>query len=121
MTNFLNPLGLILGLDGVIILALLLGFPANEIVIPAMLMCYLKTSSLIDFESIDVLKNILVVNGWTIKTAIAFIIMMMFHYPCSTTLLTIKKETNSNLYTLLSFIIPCIVGISLCLIINILF
>ncbi len=121
LSNFLNPFGKLLGLDGVVILALLLGFPANEIVIPALLMCYLKTSSLIDFESYAVLKNILVLNGWTIKTAICFLILMMFHYPCSTTILTIKNETKSNKFTLLAFILPCLIGISLCLLINLIF
>lgn len=121
LTKFFDPFGVMLGLDGVIILALLLGFPANEIVIPAMLMCYLKTSTLIDFENLTQFKNILLLNGWTIKTALCFLILMCFHYPCSTTLLTIKKETNSWFYTLLAFIIPSIVGIVLCLIISLIF
>ena len=120
LINFLNPIGLILGLDGVMILALILGFPANEIVVPVMLMGYLKTSTLTNFSNLEALKNILVINGWTIKTAICFIILMLFHYPCSTTMLTIKKETGSLYYTLVAFILPLLVGIILCLIINIL-
>jgi len=119
LTNFLEPLGNIIGLDGVIILALILGFPANEIVIPAMLMCYLKTSTLIDFNNLTELKNILLLNNWTIKTALCFLIIMCFHYPCSTTLLTIKKETNSLLYTIISFIIPTTIGLIIAFIINI--
>jgi len=118
LIDFFNPFGVMLGLDGVIILALILGFPANEIVIPAMLMCYLRTNSLIDYGSLNELKDILLLNGWTLKTAFSFLILMMFHYPCSTTMLTIKKETNSLFYTFLAFIIPCIVGILLALIIN---
>ncbi len=118
LINFFNSFGLLLGLDGVIILALLLGFPANEIVIPIMLMCYLRTNTLIDYEGFGQLKSILIANGWTIKTAICFLIAMMYHYPCSTTILTIKKETGSIFYTLLSFIIPVIVGIIICIFLN---
>ncbi len=121
LSDFLNPIGVLLGLDGVIILALLLGFPANEIVIPAMLMAYLQAGSLSDYASLSEFKNILVMNGWSIKTAVCFILLMMFHYPCSTTLLTIKKETESNFYTFLAFIIPLGVGIALCLLVNLLF
>lgn len=121
ITELLNPVGIILGLDGVIILALILGFPANEIVIPIILMSYLSTNTLIDFSSYDVLKNILVLNGWSIKTAICFILISMYHFPCSTTLLTIKKETNSNFYTFLAFLIPLVVGVLLCLAVNLIF
>lgn len=121
LVNFFNPLGIILGVDGVIILALILGFPANEIVIPIMLMSYLGTSTLIDFESFLELKNILVLNGWTLKTAICFLILLMYRFPCSTTMLTIKKETNSKFYTALAFIIPTVIGIVLCFLINLLF
>ncbi len=121
LVHFLNPLGVMLGLDGIIILALMLGFPANEIVIPAMLMSYLHTASLTQFVNLGELKTILLMNGWTLKTAVSFIILMMFHYPCSTTLLTIKKETGSNFYTLVAFILPLVVGIIFCLIINFIF
>ena len=119
LTKLLEPFGKYIGLDGVIILALILGLPANEIVIPAMLMCYLKTSTLIDFNNLTELKNILLLNEWTIKTALCFLIIMCFHYPCSTTLLTIKKETNSLIYTLLSFIIPTTIGLIIAFMINI--
>lgn len=119
LIQFFNPIGYFLGLDGVIILALLLGFPANEIVIPIILMSYLQTGVLTDYSSLNELKSILVMNGWTIKTAFSFLSLMMFHYPCSTTMLTIKKETNSLFYTFLAFILPLLVGILLCLIIRI--
>lgn len=121
LIHFFQPVGNLLGVDGVIILALLLGFPANEIVIPIILMCYLQTGSLTDYATLSELKNILVMNGWTIKTALCFLSLMMFHFPCSTTILTIKKETGSIFYTFLSFIIPCVVGISLCLFIQFVF
>jgi len=84
-------------------------------------MCYLKTNALIDFNNLIELKNILILNGWTLKTALCFLIIMCFHYPCSTTLLTIKKETNSLFYALLSFIIPTLTGLVIALIINIIF
>lgn len=121
LINFLNPVGLLLGLDGVILLALILGFPANEIVISIMLMCYLNTSTLIDMDNLNVLKDILVSNGWTIKTALSFIILFMYRFPCSTTLLTIYRETNSKFYTFLSVVVPMSIGVVLCLIINLLF
>ena len=121
LVNFLDPVGLLLGLDGVILLALILGFPANEIVIPIMLMCYLNTSTLIDMDNLNVLKDILVSNGWTIKTALSFIILFMYRFPCSTTLLTICRETNSKFYTFLSVVVPMSIGVVLCLIINYIF
>ena len=121
LINFLNPVGLLLGLDGVILLALILGFPANEIVVPIMLMCYLNTSTLIDMDNLNVLKDILVSNGWTIKTALSFIILFMYRFPCSTTLLTIYREINSKLYTFLSVVIPMSIGVLLCFFINYIF
>ena len=121
VSNLLNPLGHMLGMDGVIILSFILGFPANEIVIPIMMMSYLSNSYIIDISNISIMKEILISNGWTVKTAICTLIFILFHFPCSTTLLTIKKETRSIKWTLLSFIIPLIVGIILCLIINLIF
>ena len=121
LVHITNPIGVVLGLDGVIILALILGFPANEIVIPILLMCYLNSATLIDMDNLNVLKNILISNGWTIKTAICFIILFMYRFPCSTTLLTIHKETGSKFYTLLSVLIPLSIGIILCLIVNLMF
>lgn len=121
LVNFLDPVGLVLGVDGVIILALLLGFPANEIVIPIMLMGYLNTNTLIDMDNLNVLRDIFVNNGWTIKTAICFITLFLYRFPCSTTLLTIYKETKSKFYTLLSVVIPLFIGIILCLIVNCIF
>lgn len=120
ISNFLNPFGNMLGLDGVILLAFILGFPANEIVIPIMLMCYLQNSSLIEFENLHTIKNILLDNGWTIKTAICMLIFTLCHFPCSTTCLTIKKETGSWKWTLLAMVLPTIIGIILCFLINIL-
>ena len=117
-TNFLDPFADLLGLDGVILFAFILGFPANEIVVPIIIMAYMKSGVLIEYESLASLKEILVNNGWTILTAINFIIFALIHFPCSTTLLTIKKETKSTKWTMLSFIIPLFVGISLCFIVT---
>ena len=119
--TFLNPFGHIIGMDGMIVLSFILGFPANEIVIPIMMMGYLSNNNLIDISNISVMKDILISNGWTIKTAICTLIFILFHFPCSTTLLTIKKETNSIKWTILSFVIPLIVGILLCLLVNCVF
>lgn len=117
-TNFLDPFADLLGLDGVILFAFILGFPANEIVVPIIIMAYMKSGVLIEYDSLSSLKEILVNNGWTILTAINFIIFSLIHFPCSTTLLTIKKETKSIKWTILSFIIPLFVGISLCFIVT---
>ncbi len=114
MANFLDSFAGIIGVDGIIILAFLLGFPANEIVIPIMLMGYLNTGMLTDYSGLDSLKEILVDNGWTLLTAINVIMLSLFHFPCSTTCLTIKKETNSWFYTILAFIIPTVIGICIC-------
>lgn len=121
LSKFFNSFGLLLGLDGMIIIAFLLGFPANEIVVPILLMGYLAEGSLVEYESLELLKNVLVNHGWTLLTAINFIILTLFHFPCGTTLLTIKRETGSIKWTLISFILPTIIGILLCLIIKLFF
>ena len=118
LSNILNNFGLLIGLDGVIVLAFLLGFPANEIVIPIMLMIYMSKNSLIEISDLNTLKNIFVNNGWTYVTAICVLIFTLFHFPCSTTILTIKSETNSLKWTIISFIIPFIIGIILCFIVS---
>lgn len=118
LSKLFEPIGNLMGLDGVILLAFILGLPANEIVIPIMLMTYLGTNTLTDYDSVQTLKTILVDNGWSITTAISFLIFTLFHFPCATTLMTIKKETNSWFVTFLSFIIPLLIGISLCFVIN---
>ena len=115
---FFAPLGNVMGLDGIIIVAFLLGLPANEIVIPIMLMAYTQTGTLIDYSSIGELKSLLVSNGWSIVTAISFMIFTICHFPCGTTILTIKKETGSVKWTLLSIIIPTLVGIILCMVVS---
>ena len=121
LTNFLDPVAYIFGLDGTILMAFILGFPANEIVIPIIIMGYLNGTSITDYSSLLELKSLLVANGWTIKTAICTLIFTLFHFPCSTTILTIKKETKSTLWTIIAFVLPTIIGLMLCFIINLIF
>jgi len=116
-SNFLNPLGEAIGLDGTILMAFLLGFPANEIVIPIMIMGYMALGNLVDVGNLSELKNILVNNGWTITTAICFMIFSLIHFPCMTTVLTIKKEIGLK-WSLCSILIPFIFGIGICFIVN---
>lgn len=121
ISNFLNPAGMIIGLDGAILLAFILGFPANEIVIPIILMTYLSRGSLTEAGDLLQLRDLLTDNGWTIKTAICMMIFTLFHFPCATTCLTIKKETGSLKWTALGFVLPTAVGILLCMFINVFF
>lgn len=110
----LDPFARFFGMDGVILLAFILGFPANEIVIPIMLMGYLSSGVMTDYESLDSLKNILLANGWTPVTAVCTLIFMLCHFPCSTSLMTMKKETGSMKWTLLGAALPTAVGLILC-------
>lgn len=121
VANFLDPIGRFLGLDGVILLGFILGFPANEIVIPIILMTYLSTGEITDYSSLDSLRQILVDNGWTVVTALCTCVFSMFHFPCSTTLLTIWQETKSAKWTLMSVVVPLAVGMVLCALINLIF
>ena len=121
IAQLLDPIGQFIGLDGVMLLAFILGFPANEIVIPIALMAYLSTNQMGDYTSLESLKAILVDNGWTWVTALCTCIFSMFHFPCSTTLLTIWKETKSVKWTLMSFFTPLLVGVIICALINIIF
>lgn len=111
---FLDPFAKLIGLDGYILCAFILGLPANEIVLPIILMCYMATGTLVDLEDATSIGQILISNGWTMLTAINVMIFTLLHFPCSTTLLTIKKETNSWKWTFAAFVIPTICGIVLC-------
>ncbi len=115
-TRLLDPIGRFIGLDGVILLGFILGLPANEIVVPIIIMAYTMSGSITDYASISELKTLFVSNGWTIVTAVNFIIFTVFHWPCSTTLLTVKKETGSIKKTLAAFFLPTCIGVLLCLI-----
>lgn len=116
--TFLDPIASLIGLDGVILLAFILGMPANEIVLPIIIMTYLNQSALMDIADLNTLKDLLINNGWTTITAISTMLFSLAHWPCSTTLLTIKKETNSRKWTIVAFLLPTLIGITLCLIFN---
>lgn len=116
--NFLAPAGKLMGLDGVIIAAFILGFPANETVIPIMLMGYMSGTVLSDSVTLSSLRDVLILNGWDVVTAVNMIIFFLFHWPCATTLLTVYKETKSAKWTLFSFMLPTSIGVVLCVLIN---
>lgn len=112
--GFLNPFAKLLGLDGFILMAFILGFPANEIVVPILIMSYLATGTLTDMESLTKLHTLFIDNGWTWLTAVCTMLFALMHWPCGTTCLTIKKETQSLKWTLISFAIPTATGMFLC-------
>jgi ferrous iron transport protein B len=112
--NFLAPFASAIGLDGFILIAFILGFPANEIVLPILLMAYMSKGSMIQFESIDQLRGILLNNGWTYLTLINTMLFSLLHFPCATTVWTIKKETGSIKWTILSVVMPTIIAIVIC-------
>ena len=118
ITNFLDEFARIFGLDGVILSSFILGIPANEIVIPIMLMGYSNLSVMTEYKSLEVLKNIFITNGWTNVKCICVIIFSLLHFPCATTIISIYKETRSKKWTILSILIPFILGLILCLIVN---
>lgn len=117
-SDFLDPFASLMGLDGVILLAFILGFPANEIVFPIILMTYLAQGSLTEMSDTVQLHSLLTDNGWNMTTALCMMVFTLFHFPCATTCMTIKKETKSIKWTALSFVLPTITGIILCMIIN---
>lgn len=115
---FLDPFARLMGLDGVILLAFILGFPANEIVIPIIIMAYTAQGSILELDSLAQMKDLFVQNGWTWVTAVSVMLFSLNHWPCSTTLLTIKKETGSLKWTALAAAIPTGVGVALCILFN---
>jgi len=114
-TSFLQPFGRLLGLDGVILMAFILGLPANEIVIPIIIMAYASTGVLTDYTGLDALHKILTANGWTWLTGLNVLLFSLFHWPCSTTLLAIKKETGSIGWTAVAALMPTAIGMGFCL------
>ena len=115
IANFLDPFASLMGLDGYILSAFIFGIPANEIVLPIILMCYLGGNSLVNLDDTFSIGQILVENGWTMLTSINVMIFTCLHFPCTTTLLTIKKETGSWKWTALSFVLPTLCGIVICM------
>ena len=121
IAGFLDPLGALMGLDGIILMAFILGFPANEIVLPTILMAYLQSGVLAPMDDKTAILSLLSANGWTVKTAICMAVFSLFHWPCSTTCLTIKKETGSLKWTAVSILLPTGIGVLLCMLVNLVF
>jgi len=115
--KILEPFGRIIGMDGYILLAFILGLPANEIIIPIIVMSYTASGSLVELESLESLRQLLLANGWTWVTAVCTMLFSLNHFPCGTTLLTIYKETQSKKWTIISFFVPTLMGIIACFII----
>jgi ferrous iron transport protein B len=109
--DMLNPLGLALGLDGVILTAFLFGFPANEIVLPILLMSYVSAGEMVQIKNLAALHGILTANGWTALTATSMMLFSLLHYPCGTTILTIFKETRSLKWTALAVLLPLSIAV----------
>ncbi len=118
---FLEPLAALCGMDGVILAAFLLGLPANEIVLPIILMAYTSGSELTEAGAITEVGAILTANGWSIKTALCFLIFSMAHFPCSTTLISVKKETGSMRWMLIAAALPTLFGAFTCMLVNLIF
>ena len=111
----LDGFGHALGLDGIILMAFILGLPANEIVMPIMIMGYLGSGAMLELDSLSQLKTLLVdQNGWTWLTAVCVMLFSLLHYPCGTTIYTIYKETLSVKWSTLSAIIPLAIAIAVC-------
>ena len=115
---FLDPFAKLFGMDGVILLAFILGFPANEIVLPIIIMTYMMEGTLVEAGSLAALHDLLTANGWTFVTAISVMLFSLMHWPCSTTCLTIKKESGSWKWTGISILIPTVMGLGVCFLWN---
>ena len=107
-----------MGLDGYILTAFILGLPANEIVLPIILMSYMQTGVLVDLEDTYSIGQILIQNGWTLITGINVMIFTLLHFPCSTTLMTIKKETGKWKWSIIGFLLPTVCGFIICMCTN---
>lgn len=112
--GFLDPFAKLLGMDGYILMAFILGFPANEIVVPIIIMSYMAAGTLTDYQSLAQLHILFVRHGWTWLTAVCVMLFSLLHWPCGTTCLTIRKETQSLKWTVIAFAIPTATGIFVC-------
>jgi ferrous iron transport protein B len=115
--RFLDPFARLMGLDGYILMAFILGFPANEIVIPILIMSYTSGGTMIELDSLAGMRQLFIDNGWTWVTAVCVMLFSLNHWPCGTTLWTIRKETQSWKWTFVSFLVPTVTGILLCLVV----
>ena len=118
LAGALDGPGRLMGLDGMVLLAFLLGFPANEIVLPVLLMGYLQTGSLTDYGSLAELSAVLTANGWTAETAVCMLVLCLLHFPCGTTCLTILHETGSARWMALAAALPTAMGAAVCMAIH---
>lgn len=121
IADFLDPFAQLMGLDGYILTAFIFGIPANEIVLPIILMCYLGRNSLSNISNTLEITNVLKANSWSIITAINMMIFTVFHFPCATTLLTIKKETGKWKWSIIAFVLPTVCGIIICMCTNLIY
>lgn len=112
--QFLDPFARAIGLDGFILMAFILGLPANEIVLPILIMSYLSTGAMLELESLQEMGSLFINNGWTWLTALCTMLFSLLHYPCGTTLWTIAKETKSFKWTLAAFLIPTTIAVVVC-------
>lgn len=110
--GFLEPFAHLLGMDGYILMAFILGMPANEIVMPIIIMSYMAAGSMLELDNLEALRNLLISHGWTWLTAVNVMLFCLMHFPCATTLLTIRKETKSWKWTFVSFLVPTAAGIT---------
>ena len=117
-TSFFDPLGKLMGLDGVILMAFILGFPANEIVVPIIIMSYRSTGSMLEMNNLTQLHLLLVQNGWTWVTALCTMLFSLMHFPCGTTCWTIRKETKSTKWTLVAAVLPTVIGMAVCIVVS---
>lgn len=114
LAGWLGPLGRLMGLDGFILVAFILGLPANEIVLPILLMSYLSTGMMIRMDSLQALSAVLAARGWTWLTALCYLLFSLLHWPCATTLWTIWKETRSRRWTAVAALVPLAVAVVVC-------
>jgi ferrous iron transport protein B len=115
IANFLYPLGWAIGLDGVILLAYIIAIPANEIVVPTMLMVYMSQGMMTELESLDELRALLVdQHGWTMLTAVNLMLFSLLHNPCATTIITIYKETLSAKWAAIGALMPLGIAFVVC-------
>jgi len=111
-SGFLDPFGKLIGLDGFIIMAFILGLPANEIVLPILIMSYMSQGAMLEFDNLQTLKNLLVNNGWTWITGLNFMLFSLLHFPCATTLMTMGKESNGLKWPIFTFILTTGIAIA---------
>lgn len=114
LAGALDPAGRALGMDGAILAAFVLGLPANEIVMPILTMIYLTGSSLVEMTSLSAMAGVLAANGWTWTTALCTTVFAVLHFPCSTTLMTIARETGSKKWTAVAALVPTAVAAAAC-------